>query len=71
MVLSDPHVVETGFLGGDRRRDRGFQHGGVVLARELRGKQERPEPHEFRYGQQSRSSGLWLSNWPRGEMNAR
>jgi hypothetical protein len=65
-----PHVVEAGFLGGDRRSDRGVQHSGVILAGELSGEQEHPEPHR-QTGQQSRSSGLWLSSWPRAEMNAR
>jgi hypothetical protein len=42
----------------------------VVLAGELCGEQEHPEPHR-QTGQQSRSSGLWLSSWPRAETNAR
>jgi hypothetical protein len=93
VVLGDPHVVEAGCLGGDGGCHRGVQHGGVVLARKLRGEQKQPELHgrlpprwEVRAAtgknaaltagwagndQQSRSSGLWFSSWPRGEMNAR
>lgn len=90
MVLGDPHVVEAGLLGCDRSRNRGFQHGGVVLAGELGGEQERPESHgpppsavdvsgpappnpmpTLTTGWSAvRSSGLWLSSWPRAEMNA-
>ncbi len=69
MVLGDPHVVEACLLGGHRGGDRGFQHGGVVLTGELCREQDHPEAHSD--DQQSRSSGLWLSSWPRAEMNAR
>jgi hypothetical protein len=45
MVLGDPRVVEASVLGGDRGGHRGVQHGGVVLAGELRSEQKHPEPH--------------------------
>lgn len=60
MVIGGPHVIEASLLSGDRNRDGGFQHGGVVLGTARRA--ECPEiPRASTFGdvsQQSRSPGL-------------